>query len=470
MKGCWLLPSLNRPNLVKEFIRAYNDTNSTTDVWLLVDDKDPSYQDYRALELPKNFLLVNTGDDITMGDKVRHVFKSISSFDWIGILNDDHKPRTDKWDQKVISQIQGHNVVFTNDGYVNAQGPTRIAGAICFSGKWLRTLGYMFLPGQHHLYSDDLWQTLCQRAQCAFFINDVLVEHDHAYKNKDLQDDTFFKINGPKGLNPETRMGEGGFWPNDSEVFRKWLSDGSADKDLQKIMDIQPKTGIMIATPSHDNTVVFEYALGLSEFNLELRSQNQYVEIARVVGSSLIAHARNSLVDIFLKSRCQKLLFIDADQGFTASQAWPLYRSSRRVVAGITPHKRYPINLNFEPLEKDKHFFKDLVNKSMEEFIIFAKARADQNGEIEVNRAGTGIFCIDRSVFEILEESPEYFAFDSSDSVTHKEFFKTGIAPTRRYKGEDWHFCEEAKKLGIPIYISAQSIIPHFGGHLFQAG
>lgn len=465
MKGCWLVPTLNRPNLLKEFIKCYNETNSTTDVWVLCDKNDITQ--YRDVDYPKTFTLIDTGDAVTMGDKVRHVWDSVHSFDWVGILNDDHRPRSEKWDQTVISQIQGHNVVFTNDGYVNAQGPTRIAGAICFSGKWLRTLGYMFLPGQHHLYSDDLWQALCQRPQCAFYLGDVLVEHDHAYKNKNLQDDTYHKINGPKGLDQTTRLGEGGFWPGDSELFRKWAESGQAEKDIQKIMDIQPKNGVMIATPSHDNKVVFEYALGLTDLQLALRQHGQYVEVARVVGSSLVAHARNSLVDMFLKSRCMRLLFIDGDQGFNAQHCMPLYKSSRRIVAAITPHKRFPINLNFEPLEKDKHYFKDLTNKGMEEFIIFAKERADVNGEIEVNRAGTGMICIDRSVFEILDDAPDYFAFDNSETVQHKEFFKMGIAPTGRYKGEDWHFCEEAKRKGIPIYINVNSVISHYGGFLF---
>lgn len=468
MKGCWLLPTLSRPHLLKEFIKAYNDTNSTTDVWVLVHEKDPKYQEYREIEYPKTFTLINTGEASSMGDKVRHVWPSISSFDWVGICNDDHLPRSDKWDQQVISQIQGHNLVFTNDGYVNINGPTRIAGAICFSGKWLRALGYMFLEGQHHFYSDDAWQALCARPQCAFYLHDVLVEHRHAYNNKELQDDTFFLTNGPKGLNPETRIGEGGFWPNDSAVFKKWVDSGQAEKDVQKIMNIQPKTGVMVATPSHDNKVIFEYALGLADFQMSLRSQNQHVEVARVVGSSLVPHARNSLIDMFVKSKCQKMLFIDADQAFNADVCWPLFRSSRRIVAAITPHKRFPINLNFEPLEQDRHFFKDLVNKSMEEFVAFAKARADANGEIEVNRAGTGMICIDRSVFDILgEEIPDYFAFDNSDTVKHKEFFKMGIAPTGRYKGEDWHFCEEAKRHGIPIYINASCVIGHHGGWMF---
>lgn len=471
MRGVWLLPTLNRPGVLKSFIEAYERTEGSTPVWILIDDNDTSLSGYKQLKMPSQFTIVPTGNAITMGDKVRHVWDSISSMDWVGILNDDHRPKTLKWDQAVISQINGSNVVFTNDGYVNAQGPNRIAGAICFSGKFLRTLGYMFLPGLHHLYSDDTWQVLCGKPQCAFYMPDVLVEHDHAYKNKDLQDDTFFKINGPKGLN-EQRVGEGGFWPNDKQVFEKWMSSGQAEKDVQKILDIQPKTGVMIATPAHDNWVAIEYAMGLSDFSNSLQQQNVYLEMARVTGSSLVAHARNSLVDMFLKSRCQKLLFIDADQGFDRNACWPIFQSSRRIIAGVTPHKRFPMNLNFEPLQKDKSYFKDLNNKSVEEFMKFARERADKSGDIEVNRAGTGFICIDRSVFDILkkdDEVQEYFPFDGNDQVTHHEYFKMGISESGRYKGEDWHFCEQAKKNGIPIYINVNSIVAHLGQYLFRA-
>lgn len=467
MKGAIFLPSLGRPHLVKRFITSYEKTGSSIPLWVVVDENDPKLQEYKDLILPEKGLLKITKAR-TMGGKSRELWDEYKDFDYFIILNDDHVCVTPSWDQAVISQVQGHNIVFTNDGYVNANGPTRIAGAICFSGKWIRALGYLFLPGQDHLYSDDLWQALCARPQCAFYLHDVLVEHKHAYQDKDDQDDTFFIVNGPKGLNPETRVGEGGFWPNDSAVFKKWVDSGEAEKDVQKIMNIQPKTGVMVATPSHDNKVIFEYALGLADFQMSLRSQNQHIEVARVVGSSLVPHARNSLCDMFMKSKCQKMLFIDADQAFNADSCWPLFRSSRRIVAAITPHKRFPINLNFEPLEQDRHFFKDLVNKSMEEFIAFAKARADANGEIEVNRAGTGMICIDRSVFDILgEEAPAYFAFDNSDTVEHKEFFRMGIAPTRRYKGEDWSFCEDAKRHGIPIYINASCVIGHHGGWMF---
>jgi len=301
-------------------------------------------------------------------------------------------------------------------------------------------------------------------------MHDVVMAHRHAYKHPELQDETFRVINGEKGLNQD-RIGEGGFWPNDKKVFEEWISSGRAEKDIQKIMDIQPRTGVMIATPSHDGMVAMDYALGLTDFNAALQRQNVHIEIARVVGSSLIPHARNSLVDMFLKSKCQKMIFVDSDQGFDANVLWPLFSSPRRIVAGITPHKRFPINLNFEPLPEDRKYFKDLSNKGMDEFIQFAKEKADQNGEIQVNRSGTGIMSIDRSTFEIMMKSgevDEYLAFDSSDEVKHREYFKMGINKNGRYSGEDWFFCELAKKLSIPIYIQSRSIATHSGTFTFR--
>lgn len=469
MQGAWLLPSLDRPHLLKEFIKSYKETDSSTDVWVLVDKEDPKHDEYLKIDYPKNITLVHT-QSRTMGDKVREVWDQIKDFDWVGILNDDHRPRTKGWDNKILSQINGHNVVATNDGWV---APNRICGAICFSGGFLRALGYMFLPNQQHLFSDDVWAYLCQRSQAATLLMDVLVEHEHAYKNPKLIDKTFTLINGDKGL--VNGQGEGGFWPADREVFSKWMSSGEAERDAQKILDIQPKTGVMLATPSHDGNCFFGYALGLADVATFMQSNNIYFEMARVVGSSLIPHARNSLVDMFLKSKCQRLLFMDADQGFDRHTLANLLYSPKKIIAGITPHKRFPQNMNFEPLPEHKEYFKDLINKSYEETKIWSQKCGDEKGVVEVNRAGTGIMMIDRSTFDIIIESGlvnDYEAFDSDPTKLHYEFFNMGGQESngsKRYRGEDWFFTELAKKCNIPIYVNVNSVATHHGTFTFQA-
>ena len=198
---------------------------------------------------------------------------------------------------------------------------------------------------------------------------------------------------------------------------------------------------------------------------MQIMQNNIYFEVARIEGSSLLAHARNALVDMFLKSRCQRLLFIDSDQGFDRNHIFALLNSNKPIIAGVTPHKRFPININFEPLEQDIKFFKSLVNKSSEEFMKFAKERADEKGEIEVLKAGTGCIMIDRSVFaSMIDLAEKYVAFDNNPELKHHEFFRTGPL-NGMYRGEDWYFCELAKRAGIPIYVHAHARLSHQGAY-----
>lgn len=466
MQGTWLLPSLSRARELEKFFEAYLKAESSTPVMVLVDKEDPEKDEYTKLTYPEKCFLVFT-EKRSMGEKVHEVWEQIKDQDWVGILNDDHRPITAQWDQRVLSQINGTNVVFTNDGETPEKPwnfPKRMCGAIAFSGKILRTLGWMFPPGIKHLYSDEVWGALFGRAQCAQGLGDVCVFHDHAYLKPEKRDDTFKLINGEQGLvNGE---GTSPLWLDDKRAFQAWLKN-DAEKDYRKILELQPKQGVMLATPSHDGNVAMGYAMGLADASVCLAQNNIYFEMARVVGSSLIPHARNSLVDMFLQSKCQRLLMIDSDQGWGKEHLLRLLQSPKLIVAGITPHKRFPINLNFDPLDEDKHYFKDLCNKGPEEFNVFAKEKADPLGLIQVEHVGTGFIMIDRRVFEIMKEHvSEYSAFDNNVDIKHKEYFKMGELDGK-YRGEDWWFNTLAKRLNIPIFINANVVVQHTGSYTF---
>lgn len=447
MKGLILLPSLNRPSLVKNFFEAYQKTEATAPGLLLVDANDACLDDYKRITIPCNWTLVLT-NSVQMGDKINEVKDRWWNLDWVGILNDDHYPITKGWDQKVIGQIKGYNIVSTND---NWKAPNRLCGFICLSGKLIRELGWFFPPGVQHLYSDDAWEFLASRAGCAMCLMDVIVEHRHAFKTN-AKDGTHMKVYSDES------------WNSDKKAFDEWLRN-SSEKDALKVVAMQPKQGVMIATLSHDGNCAVDYALGLADMGICFSQMGHHFEMARVVGSSLIPHARNSLVDMFLKSKCQKLLFVDSDQGWNRNAVLALYQSNKRIIAGVTPHKRFPINLNFEPLEQDQKYFKELTNKTFEEFQVFAKEKADAKGEIEVKHAGTGFIMIDRSVFDLMSPKVgEYEAFDSDTTVKHKEFFKMG-GYNGKFRGEDWLFSMYATELKIPIYINAGVVVSHQGTH-----
>lgn len=460
MNGICLVPSLNRVPLLKEFFKAYKEAEWEIPGWVLVDEGDyiSKQPEYQALQMPQNWKIVQT-KSITMGDKCREMWDQYKDMDYVMLLNDDHRPRTKNGDRKILAQITGNNIIGTNDGPTQDKpwnAPNRICGATTWSGKVLRTIGYMFPENLNHLFIDDLWAILCGQngAGCAQIIMDVCVEHDHAYIHK-REDDTHLKVNSKES------------WDHDHRIFQAWLNTHAA-KDIQKLKNIQPKQGIMIATPSHDGDSALDFGVGLMDAGMSFQAHNIYFEFARVDGSSLIPHARNSLVNMFLNSKCQRLLFIDSDQGYNRNHVFTLLNSNRMIVAGVTPHKRFPINVNFEPLPKDAHYFKELANKGNEEFFKFAKEKADAKGEIEVNRAGTGFMMIDRSVFEIMkEEVKDYQAFDDREDIYHNEFFLMG-SEKRKYHGEDWFFCELAKKLNIPIFINTNVCVSHKGTYTWR--
>ena len=460
MNGICLLPSLNRPRRLEEFFKAYRKAEWSIPGWVLIDKGDfiSRQQEYQALDIPSNWKIVQT-NEITMGGKCREMWGEYKDMDYVMLLNDDHLPITERGDLRIVSQINGTNLIGTNDGPSPDKpwnAPNRICGATTWSGKVLREVGYMFPKGLSHLFIDDLWANLAGRAGCAQVLMDVCVHHNHAYITKE-EDDTHKKVNSQES------------WQQDFDAFQRWLKEDAA-ADSKKLVALQNKQGVMVCTPSQDGNSSLDFGVGLMDGSNALNHHNIYFEFARVDGSSLLPHARNSLVNMFLESKCQRLLFIDSDQGYNRNHILHLLNSNRPIVAGVTPHKRFPINLNFEPLEQDKHFFPELHNKGPDEFFKFAKAKGDVKGEIEVNRAGTGFMMIDRSVFQIMIDSgevPKYKAFDDRADVYHHEFFKMGSAD-ELYRGEDWFFCQLAKKLNIPIYISSFVCPSHKGTYTWR--
>jgi len=464
--GVLLLPTLNRINMLKDFIKSYKDTESEVETWLLVDKGDfiVHQQEYQALELPPQMKIIETCG-VTMGAKLRELWPTYKDKDFVMLCNDDHYLHTKGWDKTICANMRDHLIIGTNDGPTVEKpwmAPNKLAGMTCWSGKVLRTLGYIMPEGLEQLYIDDVFEALGGQAGCIQILMNICVEHRHVFKGR-TKDDTFNRVY-PEGWNDPAHANGG-----ETRVFNEWKSK-QLPKDLEKLIALQPKQGMMIATPSHDGNVAFGYALGLTDLALFLNKHNVHFEMARVVGSSLIPHARNSLIDMFMKSKCQRLLFVDADQVWTKEAALMLFQSNRRIIAGVTPHKRFPINLNFNPLEKHWHYFKDHSNKSSAEYAEYAKATMDKKGEVEVAKAGFGFIMIDRSVFELmLPLVPEYQAFDNNNDVKHKEMFAMG-AIDGKYQGEDWAFCDLAKKLNIPMYINVNCQVQHMGQFTFAVG
>jgi len=191
VKGIVLVPSLNRINLLKNFLTSFWDTASpSVSLAVLVDscDYEVNKADYEKLSTH----LVITGDAVSMGDKVRYYWSEVKrlNYDWVGLLNDDHYCITKHWDKIINEMIDGTNVVSTNDGFWNFG--FRVVGLTAWSMPLLDACQFPIFPkGIDHWFIDDIWKAIGDQTGCLRETMRVNIEHRHAFIGKSQVDETF---------------------------------------------------------------------------------------------------------------------------------------------------------------------------------------------------------------------------------------------------------------------------------------
>lgn len=202
VKGLLLIPTLNRIELLKSFIKSYKEADSIVRTLLLVDQADfiANADGYKEIEslLPRTMTILNTGSAVTMGDKIRFVYPNIKSIvedlRWVGLLNDDHYIITKGWDKIVETLIDGKNFISTNDGYWNVG--FQCCGLTAWSIELLEIAGFPIYPDRlQHLYIDNLWKALGESTGSWLETMRINVEHRHVIKGAMQPDQTYVKSN-----------------------------------------------------------------------------------------------------------------------------------------------------------------------------------------------------------------------------------------------------------------------------------
>lgn len=246
------------------------------------------------------------------------------------------------------------------------------------------------------------------------------------------------------------------------EQFETCFRGGST---YQAIFEVMKK--LLIATPIFDGTVFIQYfhsMLATIPMLIQERIEFNIINEAR----NLINQARNRSVHFALNNGYDKILFIDADISWKASDVWALWNSDKKVVGGTYPLKTFPIKLNFVPPQ-------GIYPKEVETFDPneFVQNHSDpKTGEAEVFMLPTGFMMVDCSVFRELEPVVEkYHHRDQMKREIEEEsmFFPFKIAPDGFLYTEDWGFCDEVHKLGHKIYWNTRVIVDHVGRHTFSA-
>lgn len=193
---------------------------------------------------------------------------------------------------------------------------------------------------------------------------------------------------------------------------------------------------------------------------------------------SLVTRARNNIVDEFLESNSDYLIFVDADIQFNPLDLLYMVElaetdKEKQIICAAYPMKTIDWNLINKANQKGyiktpednlKYQSKYVVNFSQEEKneeIIFF----DLDKPVKVYQSGTGFMLIAKNVFyKFKEKYPEQEYFDQQNNKNKIAFFDCKINPkTKDYMSEDWMFCDYMNKININTWLIPWISLNHFG-------
>lgn len=204
---------------------------------------------------------------------------------------------------------------------------------------------------------------------------------------------------------------------------------------------------IFVATPVYDGKLPVQTVLCLLEEQLLAAGVGDELFFNFLPSCSVPAHGRNRLVNEFLKSNCEKLIFLDADVTFKPGDLIRLAHLPVEVVGGAYRLKQeteeYPVGF--------------LDNKT-----------EDRLGLISVETIPTGFVSFSRSVFEKFKEHFKDREYQHGGERLYC-FFQMVFADGKMHS-DDSYFCKEWKKIGGKVYLNPNFTLTHWDFHVPYVG
>ena len=209
-----IVPARTRTWNIERLLTAWTDTGAwgTADLRIDVDADDPALPDYQAIGLPPGARMVVWDHWMPCMHKLEAaVAQEVSAYFALGVLGDDHVPRTDGWAQRWLDVLRelGSGTVYGRDGYQDEALPTQWAT----TSDIIRALGRMVPAKVEHLFSDTAVGKLGREAGCIRYLPDTFIEHMHYIVGKSPHDAQYERVNS------------GEQWARDEATFLAWERD-----------------------------------------------------------------------------------------------------------------------------------------------------------------------------------------------------------------------------------------------------
>jgi hypothetical protein len=234
---------------------------------------------------------------------------------------------------------------------------------------------------------------------------------------------------------------------------------------------------VLIGVPTHSGDLKHRTILSLISTLEKCRSNGVRYELEIIPGSPYVQLVRNvfankATFDLDKSGRpYSHLLFADADGAWSADDVLTLFRAEKPIAALPFSAK----SLDWDGVAKAAR--SGVPPAQLVEYagrpIISAKSSFSVNVLSPITRIGCGVMLIQCDVFRALAEAhpdwrykvdPFGWGIATVNLEYNYEFFKVGVCPeTENMVGEDFFFCNEARKLGFETWLLPSARTVHTG-------
>ena len=233
------------------------------------------------------------------------------------------------------------------------------------------------------------------------------------------------------------------------------------------------RKSIFIATPMYGGMCYGAYSKSLFNTMKTLLDNGFDVQFRDLYNDSVISTARNTLTGLFLKSECDYLLFIDADQTFKPEDILRMINEDKDVLGAVIPKKQ--MNWNSVKEAVNQNIQTQMLELCTGVFNIAGSIdqNTDFNKPFEVSHVGTGMMLIKRQVFEKLMSVVDSYKYTDgsvqglSEGEKMYEFWKITVY-NEIITGEDVYFCKLWQNIGGKVYAVAYPRVSHIGMYEFK--
>jgi len=182
-----IVPTRKRPKACDELLAEFNKTSADADILFGIDDDDKSVYSPEVLER------ASINPRLRMGGTLNLLAtKHAEEYEFLAFMGDDHRPRTEGWDQILANAIgERPGVAYGNDLLQGANLPT----AVLLSSEIVRRIGYMVPPSLIHMYMDNFWKEFGEQIGNLVYKDDVVIEHLHYLAGKAVNDLQYQEVN-----------------------------------------------------------------------------------------------------------------------------------------------------------------------------------------------------------------------------------------------------------------------------------